>query len=278
MPHRCGAELACRIAGVVVLVARRRRRDDSAVTPASACARGTQPRTIVSLVLFVGTPPDEAVRATLARDGMRSLWLHEAEQALQASSAAHLDAVVFAGIGAPDARQLARLRESHRCPLVVIADRVDEAHEIAALEQGADAILSRPLAPKRLHAQLTALMRLRTWVQRAAPRRPVAPCAGWTLDPVGKRLLRDDRSVELTEQQSALLHCLFEHSGRIVSRNTLAAALPKGSAVDAHSVDVYIHRLRQRLRAHGVADLRIETVRGRGFTTSRDQNLYAALT
>jgi DNA-binding response OmpR family regulator len=37
------------------------------------------------------------------------------------------------------------------------------------------------------------------------------------------------------------------------------------SELRARSIDVYVHRLRQRLSAAGVRDLTIEAVRGRGF-------------
>ena len=37
------------------------------------------------------------------------------------------------------------------------------------------------------------------------------------------------------------------------------------SDLRARSIDVYVHRLRQRLLAAGVRDLSIDAVRGRGF-------------
>jgi DNA-binding response OmpR family regulator len=37
------------------------------------------------------------------------------------------------------------------------------------------------------------------------------------------------------------------------------------SDLRARSIDVYVHRLRQRLAAAGVMDLQIDAVRGRGF-------------
>lgn len=224
--------------------------------------RRTHRRTVSGLVLFVGAPAGAAVRDALARDGLRSLWLAEPARALLASSALSLDAVV---LDAP-IDVLARMRASHRGPLVVVGDPANEEHELAALEQGADAVLSRPLAPRRLRAHLAALLRLRMRAGQAGePPRPEPAAAGWALDCIGRRIVRDGHEVELTELQAALLQCLFEQRGRIVSRVGLAAALPNGSDIDVRSVDVYVHRLRRRLHAENVRDLSVETVRGRGF-------------
>jgi DNA-binding response OmpR family regulator len=71
--------------------------------------------------------------------------------------------------------------------------------------------------------------------------------------------------VVLTEVQSALLQCLIEAQGLIVPRARLAAALPNRHEIGARSVDVYIHRLRQRLRGEGVEAFAIQAVRGRGY-------------
>jgi DNA-binding response OmpR family regulator len=168
-----------------------------------------------------------------------------------------------------DGTTLSRLRAALRCPIVMLADHGDEIDEILALELGADAFLPRPLAPRRLRAHLSALMRLQ---QRgaspsdgAAMRPPADDAPGWRLDRVTNRLRRGARCVELTDVQAALLQCLIEAGGRIVPRDRLAAALPLGRTAHARSVDVYVHRLRKRLLAGGAVDVSIAAIRGRGY-------------
>jgi two-component system, OmpR family, response regulator RstA len=223
-----------------------------------------------SLVLFVGADcrPGSNEAQTLARRGMRSLWLPGIDQALQASRMARFDALVLdaATLDGRDGATLSRLHEALQCPLVLLAERGDEIDEILALELGADAWLLRPVAPRRLRAHLSVLMRLR---QRAHPEpeaEPPDPRHGrWTLDRIGNRLTHGGAIVALTEVQSAMLQCLQQAQGRIVPREHLAAALPLGQAVHARSVDVYIHRLRKRLAEAGVLALQIEAIRGRGY-------------
>jgi DNA-binding response OmpR family regulator len=229
-----------------------------------------------SLVLFVGTPPASKVCETLADDGMRSLWLAGPAQALRAAALARFDALVIdaATLGSRASTWLAELHAELRCPLLVLAEHADEVDEIMALELGADAYLARPLGARRLRAHLAALMRLRRPADAPADTPTadlhraisVGSTGGWQLDRVANRLWIDGRAIALTEVQSSLLQCLIEAQGRIVPRARLAAALPHGSGLCTRSVDVYIHRLRTRLRREGPDKrLAIEAVRGRGY-------------
>lgn len=236
-----------------------------------------RPAAMKSLVLFVGAAcrPASAQSEVLAREGMRCLWLPSPERAIEASNAARFDALVLDAdaLAGRAGDTLARMHDAARCPIVMLADHGDEVDEIVALELGADAFLRRPVAPRRLRAHLAALMRLqRSATPAPDPARPSptddAP-DHWQLDRVANRLQRGDMVVELSDVQSALLQCLLEAHGRIVPRERLAAALPFGRPVLARSVDVYIHRLRARLRDAGVQAWLIEAIRSRGYVLQR---------
>ncbi|MFA6262669.1 MAG: response regulator transcription factor [Bacteroidia bacterium] len=236
-------------------------------TEPHAQAGSTRPRSAPArLVLFVGAElrPDSALSDALGRDGVRCLWLAGTEQAVRAARLAHFDAVVIDGtlVDGAAGHTLAEMRVVLHCPVLVLADGADEIDEIVALELGADAFLVQPVLPRRLRAHLAALMR------RPPPRSDGGPSltrAGWTLEPLRRALVDGSREVPLTEAQSLLLQCLFDAGGALVARARLLAALPHGEALRARSVDVYISRLRQRLRDEGVAGFAIEAVRGRGF-------------
>ena len=236
-------------------------------------------RATASLVLFIGPDfhPGAALCELLAQDGMRCLWLAGTAAALRAARLARFDAVVLdaAALGPRGAAVLLELNAALQCSLIVVAGRPDEVDEIVALEYGAAAYLAQPLAPRRLRAHLAALMRERTAAasfDAAAAQAPAPlPQCGWQLDRIANRLRRTERDgsgerlVVLTEVQSALLQCLIEAQGLIVPRARLAAALPHRHAIGARSVDVYIHRLRQRLHSEGVEGFAIQAVRGRGY-------------
>ena len=220
------------------------------------------------LLLFVGEAirPDAALTTLLAREGQRCLSLPGPEQALRAAALARFDAVLVdaALVDGRAARAIETLAATHHCPVVVLAEHADEVDEIVALERGADLYLARPLSPRRLRAHLGALLRRRA---EAAPAQSTPPleAAGWTLDAARQRLADGKRCVRLTHAQTALLRCLMASGGHIVPAQTLLAALPQHERLQARSLRVYVHRLRQRLREEGVEGLELEAVRGSGY-------------
>lgn len=237
-----------------------------------AQASGTSPDTR-RLLLFVGPDlrPDDALGASLARSGWRCVWLAGSEPALRAAMHAHFDALVVQAeaTGGPPARHIEALRQALGCPVLVVATSADEVDEIIALELGADAYLTGALAPRRLRAHLQALMRRGDDPGPTADGPPPLRLGRWTLDRAQQRLHSDERRVPLTALQCALLQCLGEQAGRVVTRIALAEAVGPGDrALHARSVDVYVARLRRRLREQRVHDLDIEGVRGRGYSLS----------
>lgn len=225
-----------------------------------------------SLVLFVGfgARPGPELGEGLARSGIRGLWLDQVAQALAAAAHAHFDAAVFRLDSAVSsaARQFHGWRQALNCPLLLLAETVDEVDEIMALEMGADGVLAQPVSSRRLRAHLLRLLRQ---VEPAArePTRSEPPAmagaAGWRLDRVHNRLSRGARHVDLTDLQAALLQVLLDDLGRVVPRARLLAAVSQRRALQPRSVDVYIARLRLRLAEARVDDLRLEGVRGRGY-------------
>lgn len=218
------------------------------------------------LLLFVGPPVagESEVAAAMARTGWRCLWLPDVAAAQRAAAHARFDAVVLRAEcdGGPSPRDIDALRRALGCPVLVAAGAGDEVDEVIALELGADAWLAGPLTARRLRAHLVAVLRPRGEAEAAA----TLALGGWTLDEAAQRLERADRRVDLTALQAVLLRCLGEQAGRVVSREALALAAGGGRALQARSVDVYVARLRRRLREARVDGLAIDGVRGRGYT------------
>lgn len=228
-----------------------------------------------SLVLFIGfgLRPDRELVDTLARAGLRGLWLAAPPQGLLAAAHARFDAVVLrvSEPMASVARRFDLWRTTLRCPLLVVSESADEVDEIIALELGADGYLGGPLAPRRLRAHLQMLLRRAQAAGKADERagdESLSTVAGWALDRGRNRLLRDDRHVDLTEMQAGLMQVFMQEQGRVVARSRLLESIARGRELHARSVDVYVARLRARLRDERVDELEIEGVRGRGYLLS----------
>jgi DNA-binding response OmpR family regulator len=89
---------------------------------------------------------------------------------------------------------------------------------------------------------------------------------GLRLDRWRHQVTRDQRPIELTRREYALLEHLVTHSGRVFSRRQLLAAawnLEDDGSVPSRTVDVHASRLRRKLGApHGGA---LENLRGVGY-------------
>jgi two-component system, OmpR family, response regulator len=222
-----------------------------------------------TLVLFVGPDlqPSRATSDILVREGMRSLSVAGLAPALRAAGLARFDAAVIGAValGGRGVVALGELHAALRCPLIVLTKVADEIDEILALEFGASAYLIEPVAPRRLRAHLAAAMRRGTPSALEVGGKAATAETGWQLDRVCNELRRGAKRATLTDVQATLLQCLMEARGLIVPRAQLAAALPNQRQLATRSIDVYVHRLRQRLGEEGVDDMRIKAVRGRGY-------------
>lgn len=225
------------------------------------------------LVLMVGNGvrPDAALQDDLARGGIRCLWFQSVAQALGAAAHAQFDAAVLhvGGALAAVAVRFGEWHQSLRCPIVVVTDQRDDVDEIIALELGADAYLPMPLPARRLSAHLQALVRRRAQQPAAAaPSAAAAPlqAGNWVLDRVRNRLSRGEQQIDLPDALASLLQMLMQEQGRVVPRSRLLAGLGKGRELNSRSVDRYVARLRLRLQDERVEGLRIDGVRGRGYS------------
>jgi two-component system response regulator RstA len=250
-------------------------RESLAVAAPQGAMSGEQPwEAPAHLVLVVARrrAPQRSLVDCLAQRGLRCIWIDGLQGLDSVANQVVPDAIVYdaQADATPLPLALSQLRRRFSGALLVLDASSDEVDEIIALELGADAHLSHPVTPRRLRARLEALLRRHGGgaTLRAESASNVTPDlpSGWRLDPVHNQLQRGEQSVALTGGQAHLLRCLAQHAGRVVPRAELheQVCAPE-SELRARSVDVYVHRLRQRLNSAGINDLAIEAVRGRGF-------------
>lgn len=90
------------------------------------------------------------------------------------------------------------------------------------------------------------------------------------LDPIGRVIRYRDRSVQLSQREFAVLHCLSAHRGRAVRAEDLLRTVwqNREGARSRQILDVYIHQLRRKLDSLGL-DGAISTVRGFGYALAQ---------
>lgn len=167
-------------------------------------------------------------------------------------------------------RQLRAARKS--LPVILLTARDAVTDRVMGLDLGADDYLSKPFSLVELEARVRALLR-RGHGEATA----VLQCGHLAFDSIGRRVCLAGEALELSARELAVLETLLFRQGKVVSKEQLIQSLCKwGEEVTHNAIEVYIHRLRRKVEAGGVA---IRTVRGLGYLLDRldPQQAEAAL-
>jgi DNA-binding response OmpR family regulator len=152
----------------------------------------------------------------------------------------------------------------NRAPILMLTARDTVDDRVAGLDAGADDYLVKPFALKELLARIRALTRRSS----EAPKSPILQVADLSLDTLTRRVKRDNRTIELTAKEYAILECLMREPDRVLTRTQIAEHVWNYDVVNhSNVVDVYIKNLRRKIDDPADAKL-IHTVRGAGYRIS----------
>ena len=178
------------------------------------------------------------------------------------------------GLGDEDGLVIARkLREHHRCGLVIVTGRSDSVDKIVGLEVGADDYVTKPFELRELLARIKAVLRrlepvaAGTELPMPSALRSTRRFAGWTFDTAARVLTSPERrEVALTTGEFELLNTFASHPGRVLSRDfLLEATRGRESGPFDRTIDVQVGRLRRKIEADPESPQIIKSVRGAGY-------------
>jgi two-component system response regulator CpxR len=160
---------------------------------------------------------------------------------------------------------LAQIRRRSSVPVIMLTARTEQQDRIAGLDAGADDYLPKPFGPDELLARIRAV--LRRSGHTVSAKSPLVDVAGLRLNSQTREVWLDDNPVDLTSIEFDILDLLARSSGRIVSRDELAAALyQRESTPYERSLDVHMSHLPKKLEQSDRTLIR--TVRGVGYLFS----------
>lgn len=151
-------------------------------------------------------------------------------------------------------------------PLLVLTARNRTEDLVSALDQGADDCLIKPFSFLELLARIRGLLR-RGSCSAAVSSSKVGDL---TIDREQHRVVRGERTIDLTPREFAILECLMDNAGKTVSRMTLMRDvwnIPFDPTTNI--VDVYMKYLRDKIDIEGEVKL-LRTVRGMGYILKND--------
>jgi len=164
-----------------------------------------------------------------------------------------------------------------KTPVIILTARDDDIDVIVGLELGADDYLVKPFNPRELAARVRAVLRRRAEAVALAarvasleahlhPPAAAVPPEGVVFDHPARQAWFAGRLLDLRLREYDLLHFLAQHRGQVVSRATLLDQVwGCDEFIDDRTVDVHIHRLRQKLAEIDPGAHLIQTERGAGY-------------
>jgi DNA-binding response OmpR family regulator len=202
----------------------------------------------------------ELIADYLTEQGATTTVCFDGPAGLAAARGPAVDAVVLdlmmPGMSGIEVCQRLR-REANDVPILMLTARGAVPERVAGLEAGADDYLVKPFALEELHARL-----------RANRRRVVDDgrlvVGDVVVDTEARRAWIADTEVTLQRRPFAMLACLMENRGRVVSRARLFDEVWDDEVdIRSNALEVHVSRLRDQLTASST--VRISTVRGVGY-------------
>ncbi len=205
------------------------------------------------------------VRKGLEEQAYAALLVENLAGAREAFYADEFDVVVL-DLSLPDGDGLDFLKEvrggDSDASVIILSARGDVEDRISGLNLGADDYLSKPFSFAELLARVRSLTR-----RHDRNRKTVLDHAGVRMDLVTREVTFGDSKIELTQREYALLEYLLKNAGRVVTRTQISEAIwDCHFDMETNLIDVYIRKLRAKLKSGDDGTSPIRTVRGVGYS------------
>ncbi len=151
-------------------------------------------------------------------------------------------------------------------PILMLTARDSEADRIVGLEMGADDYLTKPFSVRELQARVKAMLRRMDMLNKPAPESDQLKVGGLLINVGQRKVLLDDKEIELTSTEFDLLIYMARQPGMVFSRTQLLDNVwgYQHSGYE-HTVNSHINRLRNKLEKDPSKPQYILTVWGVGY-------------
>jgi two-component system, OmpR family, response regulator len=214
------------------------------------------------LIVEDDAPLREVLVRSLRAEGFAARGVGSASELLEHALVHHPDALVI-DIGLPDAdgRDLCQALRARGvgAPVLFLTARDALTDRLSGFSVGGDDYVTKPFDIEEVVARLQALLR------RSAGDSAPSDEDGLALDPSQLTVSHQSRTQTLTPTEFRLLAALAGRPGKTISRQELIrTAWPLGAIVQENTLDVYIARIRRKLRDLPGAPT-IKTLHGLGY-------------
>ena len=201
-----------------------------------------------------------AVRDHLVNQNNAVDWAETLEDAYAAVSTTRYDFILL-DLRLPDGSGLDFLKnirtENLTSPVVILTAHDQISERIEGLNSGADDYIVKPFDLYELTARIGAVARRTNGLSKSEIK-----IGSMTLDMENKRIFIDNKEVELSAREWAIIEHMASHPNMLVTKAQIEDTIYAfGSEVESNTVEVYISRLRKKIGKD-----RIKTHHGRGYS------------
>lgn len=164
---------------------------------------------------------------------------------------------------------LKQIRQRFSTPIMMLTARGNEIDRVIGLELGADDYLPKPFNDRELVARIKAILRrteiATTHTENKSEENHISFC-GLTIYPGRQQVIYENKDLELTGSEFALLQTLIANPGKILSREYLSMEiLGKRMMPFDRSIDMHMSNLRKKLPPRNDDSPWFKTLRGKGY-------------
>ena len=195
----------------------------------------------------------KGIRFSLEQDGMKVDCAYDGEEALKLARENAYDMILL-DIMLPkhDGFEVCQqIREFSDVPVVMLTARSEDMDKILGLEYGADDYITKPFNILEVKARIKAIMRRTSKRDQEKPNDKMILKGSMKIDCESRRVVIDDKEVNLTAKEFDLLELLAMNPNKVYSReNLLNIVWGYEYPGDARTVDVQIRRLREKIETN----------------------------
>lgn len=203
----------------------------------------------------------DGLTTSMRKAGHGVYWAKDGEEADDLLTHETYDlAILDLGLPRIDGLQvLDRMRKrGSKTPVLIVTAREALEERVKGLDLGADDYITKPFDLPELEARVRALLR------RGQCGADNEICLGsLSYDPAGKKVTVGTQPLKLSAHEICILEVLLRNAEQVVSKKRILASLYGwDEEVSENAIEVYIHRLRNKLDGTGAS---IRTIRGLGY-------------
>lgn len=207
-----------------------------------------------------------SVAAVFQREGIETTQAASGKEALELLEKQAFDLIILdVMLGDMDGFYVVsviRQRKVHT-PLLFLSGNTEEHSKILGISLGADDYITKPFSMTFLITKAHALIR-RSEEYNKTPLQKIT-CGSFCFDIRNYSLSKNDRVVQLTSKETALIQFFMENQNQVFTKEQLYEHVWDQAVVDNNTIMVYVKRLREKLEDDPKNPQYLRTVWGIGY-------------